>query len=30
MERYGLVEMRRTLRNVQPIATASEFLIRAA
>ncbi len=25
MERYGLVEMRRTLRNVQPVATASEF-----
>jgi uncharacterized protein RhaS with RHS repeats len=30
MERYGLVEMRRTLRNVQPVATASEFVIRAA
>jgi predicted transcriptional regulator len=30
MERYGLVEMRRTLRNVQPVATASEFLIQAA
>jgi predicted transcriptional regulator len=30
MERYGLVEMRRTLRNVQPIATASEFVIQAA
>ena len=30
MERYGLVEMRRTLRTVQPIATASEFVIRAA
>lgn len=30
MERYGLVEMRRTLRNVQPVATASEFVIQAA
>jgi predicted transcriptional regulator len=30
MEHYGLVEMRRTLRNVQPIATASEFVIQAA
>ena len=29
MERYGLVEMRRTLRNVQPVATVSEFVIQA-
>lgn len=30
MERYGLVEMRRDLRMVRPIAKASEFVIRAA
>jgi len=30
MERYGLVELRRTLRNVRPVATASEFVIQAA
>ena len=30
MERYGLVELRRTVRNVRPIAKASEFVIQAA
>ena len=30
MERYGLVELRKHQRQVQPIAKASEFLIRAA
>lgn len=30
MERYGLVELRRSVRNVQPIAMASEFVIQAA
>ncbi len=29
MERYGLVEIHRTLRNVQPVATAIEFVIQA-
>ena len=30
MERYGLVELRRRARQVQPVAKASEFLIQAA
>lgn len=30
MEHYGIVEMRKTERNVRPIAKASEFVIRAA
>lgn len=30
MERYGLVELRRTMRNVRSVATASEFVIQAA
>ena len=30
MERYGLVEMRRELRTVRPVVTASEFVIQAA
>ncbi|MGB4859587.1 MAG: helix-turn-helix domain-containing protein [Dokdonella sp.] len=30
MEHYGLVELRRTMRNVRPIAKASEFVIQAA
>ena len=30
MERYGLVEMRRDLRTVRPVAKASEFVIQAA
>lgn len=30
MERYGLVELRREARRVLPVATATEFLIRAA
>lgn len=29
MERYGLVELRRQARQVQPVAKASEFLIQA-
>jgi predicted transcriptional regulator len=29
MERYGLVELRRQVRHVRPVAKASEFLIRA-
>jgi predicted transcriptional regulator len=30
MERYGLVEMQRSLRTVRPVVKASEFVIRAA
>lgn len=30
MERYGLVEMRRQNRRVQPVVKANEFVIRAA
>ena len=30
MERYGLVELRRSARQVHPVAKATEFLIRAA
>jgi len=30
MQRYGLVELRRSARQVQPVATAGEFIIRAA
>jgi len=30
MEHYGLVEMRRDVRTVRPVAKASEFVIQAA